>query len=133
MTVRCEVCGRFDARYVCQSCGARVCPLCLNPYTGLCPNCAKVEGAKLVKVKAGLPVGFKLMIAGFIAAFIGIFIIMLAAVLTGAADISFVVLLLPIPIGLAAGPHGWLLLIIALIVAAVFLALILLIFRKPGV
>ncbi|RLI27427.1 hypothetical protein DRO58_04395 [Candidatus Bathyarchaeota archaeon] len=127
MTVLCEICGRFEARYVCQKCGARVCPTCFDQSTLLCVNCLRREG--LAKQESysetGFPMGFKLILAGFILTFIGILTIISAALATGrTGDISFVILLLPIPLGIVTGPYGWLLLIVALVLTAVFMLLI---------
>jgi len=127
MTVLCEVCGRFEARYVCRECGARVCPMCFDQSTLLCVNCLHRE--ELAKqesyTETEFPIGFKLILAGFVLTFIGILTIVLAT-LAGSriGDISFVILLLPIPLGVVVGPYGWLLLIVALILTAILMFLI---------
>lgn len=128
MTIRCEVCEKFEARYVCQRCGARVCSLCFDSSTGLCTNCLK--GENLAKPmgrfdKLALSTGLKLVLSGFILTFIGILVIILSVLATGKiGDVSFVILLLPIPLGVAVGPYGSLLLIVALLLMVFFLFLI---------
>lgn len=127
MTVKCEICGVNNAKYVCQNCGSRVCQSCFNPQSELCVKCV-VKAYPEVKLDYGI--GFKIMIVGFILAFLGILITIILAILAGFENLSFVILLLPIPIGVAVGPYGGLLLIFALIVAIVFMIILILVSRK---
>ena len=127
MTVICEICGQHEARYVCRKCGARVCPICFDQSTALCVNCLPKE--TLAKQESHsevvFPLGFKLILAGFVLTFIGVLTIILTALTAGKmGDISFVILLLPIPLGVVVGPYGWLLFIVSLVLIAIFMVLI---------
>ncbi len=127
MTVKCEGCGVRNAKYVCQNCGSKVCPSCFNPHLEFCIKCA---GSSYSEAGLEYGIGFKIMILGFALAFLGILITIILAILTGVGDLSFVILLLPIPIGVVAGPYGGILLILALILTVIFMAILILISRK---
>lgn len=127
MTVKCEICGIHNAKYVCQNCGSRVCLSCFNPHLEFCIKCV---GSSYSEKGLKYGIGFKIMILGFALTFLGVLITIILAILTGAGDLSFVILLLPIPIGVAVGPHGGILLILALILTAIFMAILILAGRK---
>ncbi len=128
MTVKCEICGIRNAKYVCQNCGSRVCTSCFNPSLEFCIKCVEkspIEG----ELKCGA--GFKIMVLGFVLAFLGILVTIILAILSEElSGLSFIILLLPIPIGVAAGPYGGILLIFALILTVIFIAILILAGRK---
>lgn len=127
MTVKCEICSAHNAKYVCQNCGSRVCPSCFNPLLELCVKCT-VSSPPEAELKYG--VGFKIMIIGFVLVFLGILVTVTLAILRGVGNLSFVILLLPIPVGVAAGPYGGLLLIFTLIVTLLFMVILILTSRR---
>jgi len=81
-------------------------------------------------VKLEYGVGFKIMIIGFVLVFLGILITVALAILRGIGNLSFVILLLPIPVGVAAGPYGGVLLIFALIMTLVLMIILILTSRR---
>jgi uncharacterized membrane protein len=128
MTVKCEICGIHNAKYVCQNCGSRVCTSCFDPSLELCIKCAEKSPTE-EGLKYGA--GFKVMVLGFILSFLGILVMIISAIFSGElSGLSFVILLLPIPIGVVAGPYGGILLILALVLTAIFITILILTGRR---
>ncbi len=128
MTIKCEICGIRSAKYVCQNCGSRVCTSCFDLSLEFCIKCAEkspIEG----RLKYG--VGFKIMVLGFVLSFLGMLVMIMSAIFSGElSGLSFIILLLPIPIGVAAGPYGGILLILALVLTVIFITILILTGRR---
>jgi len=106
----CEVCGKRSARYVCQECGRKVCEVCIEPRAWVCSDCYSrlKPGAPAPTVEAFTwSTPFKLFLLGFLLIFIGMIVVTVTAVLSGApATIGTVIFLGPIPIIVGAGPYS---------------------------
>ncbi|RLE54040.1 MAG: hypothetical protein DRJ26_02405 [Candidatus Methanomethylicota archaeon] len=131
--VKCEICGRREARYVCQECGRRVCELCIDPYTWTCINCMEKLKPKIVErqlIYAPPPINsmMKITLIGFLITFIGMLIMMIAAILK-AGEVSGGIIIfpfIPIPLVIGFGPEAVtaVLLTIALAIAATIIFII---------
>ncbi|MBS7634833.1 DUF131 domain-containing protein [Candidatus Bathyarchaeota archaeon] len=133
----CELCGKRNARYICQECGKAVCERCIEPYTWLCLECygktevsarlgAETEGREVLQSSF-----IKLFIIGFMLMFIGMIILFLAALLTGLKDsLSFIFLIGPIPIILGSGQYSLLLIILATVLTIICLAAFIFVSRR---
>lgn len=126
----CEVCGKRVARYICQECGREVCQFCFEPNTWVCSDCCdhlKRETLVLESFQWSIP--FKLFLLGFILMFVGIIVMMIAAVLFGAsAGAGAVIWIFPLPpIGFGTGPYAfWVILLgVALTVLGLILFIVL--------
>ncbi len=131
--VKCEICGRRDAKYVCQECGRRVCELCIDPYTFTCIDCLdKIKSKTRIPAYTSMPIGApvnsiaKFMLIGFVVAFIGMMLIMVGAIISGAQISGSVIIFpfIPIPFIIGVGPESITATLISVIVAIVFLILI---------
>ncbi|MCS7386104.1 MAG: B-box zinc finger protein [archaeon GB-1867-005] len=135
--IKCELCGRREARYVCQECGRRVCELCIDPYTWTCIDCLEKIKPKLTRMPATqttTPINTmaKIFTIGFIVIFIGMIIMMIAAIL-GAGQVSGGIVIfpfIPIPLIIGYGPEALSGIIIAIVLAAIMIVLILILTRK---
>ncbi|MEM1507366.1 MAG: DUF131 domain-containing protein [Candidatus Bathyarchaeia archaeon] len=119
----CEICGKRQAKYVCQECGRKVCEQCIEPYDLFCLECyRKIEKSlrsseKIEERMAFETLPVKVFFLGFLLIFVGMLITFLAALLSGLKNSTSLFLLIgPIPIILGAGEHAILLTIIAAIV-----------------
>jgi len=71
------------------------------------------------------------MVLGFILSFLGMLVMIMSAIFSGElSGLSFIILLLPIPIGVAAGPYGGILLILALVLTVIFITILILTGRR---
>lgn len=137
MPISCEVCGTRQARYVCSECGRRVCPFCFDPYVGLCTFCLR-EVQAVDKVEEDKTVLDRWVRAGFLLVFIGITLTFLGVLLMAFSgglgrEISggiVIIPFIPIPLGIGFGPYGWLLTVLAFILAVILLVLTLIYWRK---
>ncbi len=81
----CEICGEFPAKYVCQSCGSRVCEFDIDPSTGYCKRCLQRRETVAFpseKVSWTGGTGFKVFALGMILILIG-FALMFSSMLIG--------------------------------------------------
>ncbi|MBS7642006.1 MAG: B-box zinc finger protein [Candidatus Bathyarchaeia archaeon] len=134
MVVLCEECGRYQARYVCEDCGKRVCAICFDTYSGLCKSCLKERYTKpYLEVK---PIGFMelpliMILLGVTLMFIGALLIGLSGFESGSISGGIVVIpFIPIPIGLAFGPYSLVLVVLAYILAVIFFVLAIIWWRR---
>lgn len=117
----CEICGNRSARYVCQECGRTVCERCLEPNTWLCTDCWKqlqqeVPSQEAERSLISLPSSIKFLLVGFFLVFIGVVILMIAALIYGLPDsVGLIVFIGPIPIILGAGEYSLLAIMLAII------------------
>jgi uncharacterized membrane protein len=118
----CEVCGKHVARYVCQECGREVCELCFESSFWVCSSCYERLGKEAPRIFPW-SIPLKLFLLGFILIFIGVVLMVIAAVFSGAYNVGAVVFIGPIPIILGAGPQSFL--VIMLAVALTILGVIL--------
>jgi len=121
MAIRtCEICNKRPAKYVCQECGREICEVCFDPYTWVCVECyrrIRREVPPLGRPPASpWPFPVKLFFLSFIVIFVGMLLLMAAAILSGGST-SFggVVFIGPIPIIIGSGPYFPLAIIIAII------------------
>jgi len=134
MVVLCEVCNRYQARYVCEECGRRVCALCFDQYSGLCRLCLKREGIEsYVEIR---PAG--LVWLPMILIFIGIALTFIGALLMGLSSLEggsvsggvIVVPFIPIPIGVVFGPYSPIITILAYITIIMVLIIVIIWWRS---
>lgn len=118
----CELCNERSAKYVCQECGRTVCERCIEPYSLLCLECyrkteevpSSLEMEDYGKSFFQLPY-MKIFFLGFLLIFVGMIILMLAAVLSGLKDSFGLILLIgPIPIIFGAGQFSLPLIMLAI-------------------
>jgi uncharacterized membrane protein len=120
---RCEVCGVYAARYVCNACGRRVCEACFDPQRWMCTVC-------LDKIPSVNPVGgaayqrnwlSRVMVTGFFIVFVGIVLMVAAALLSGSGGVSggAVVFIGPIPIILGSGAFSTPLVVLAIVLTVI--------------
>jgi uncharacterized membrane protein len=133
----CELCGERNAKYVCQECSRLICERCIEPYSWLCLECyEKIKKTPHLEAEVKSwdylrsPL-MKIFILGFILTFIGMIILILAALFSG-LKVSFSIVLLPIPIIFGAGEQAAPLIIItaALAIIIYIVTLILIIKRR---
>jgi uncharacterized membrane protein len=125
MRVRtCEICGNRVARYVCQECGREVCQFCFEPSTWVCQDCynsLRRESPVLEVFPWSTPI--KLFLWGFVLMFVGIILMVIAAVFFEMpAGTGVLVFIPPLPpIGFGAGPYAFLamLLVVALAIGLI--------------
>jgi len=104
----CEICGKRSARYVCQECGRKICEVCIEPRTWVCSDCYS-----RLKPRAPAPTveaftwstPFKLFLLGFLIIFVGIIVMMIAAVFLGASAGAMIWILPFPPVVVGTGPH----------------------------
>lgn len=132
----CEICGRKASRYICQECSRAICESCIEPDTWLCLDCygrvGKIAPQEVETEEPAplFPSALKLLFIGFMLIFLGVIVLMLAAIFSGLTKTSGLILLLgPIPIIFGTGENLTLLLIIAAILT-VFYITILIIFNR---
>jgi uncharacterized membrane protein len=134
MAILCEVCSRYQARYVCGECGKRVCALCFDQYSGLCRLCLKKEGIEsYVEIRpAGLVwLPMILILVGITLTFIGALLMGLSSLEAGGVSGGVIVVpFIPIPIGVAFGPYSPIITILAYITAIIVLILMIIWWRS---
>jgi len=124
MQVRaCEICGKRAARYVCQECGREVCQFCFEPNTWVCQDCYNHLRLEAPEEAFPWPTPFKLFLLGFILMFVGMIVMVIAAVFFGVPASGGVFVFIPPlpPIGFGAGPYAFLamLLVVALAIGLI--------------
>lgn len=133
----CELCGERSARYVCQECGRIVCERCMKPYSWLCLECyRKTEGDFPPEMEDyegtlfQLPF-MKIFFLGFLLIFIGMIILIAAAVLSGLKDsFGLIFLIGPIPIIFGAGQFSLPLIILAIALTILCIIVFILLSRR---
>lgn len=123
----CEVCGKRSARYVCQECGRKVCEVCLEPRTWVCSDCYSrlKPGAPAPTVEAFTwSTPFKLFLLGFLIIFVGVIVMMIAAVFLGASAGAMIWILPFPPVIVGVGPHLYSIWMAILAVAVVVLGVV---------
>jgi len=121
----CAVCGKRPARYVCQECGRNVCELCLEPQTWLCSECYKRIEREVPRIETERILPFrlsfmKIFIFSFLLIFIGMVILMIAALISGLTDsFSFLLLIGPIPIVFGTGQYTFWTVVLAIIITII--------------
>ncbi|MEM0048918.1 MAG: hypothetical protein QW424_02170 [Candidatus Bathyarchaeia archaeon] len=132
----CEKCGRRVSRYICQECGRAVCEQCIDLHTWLCSDCHRKSGVEELpeeheEMAPSFLTAMKVLFAGFIIVFIGVIILMIAALFSGFTGSSGIILLLgPIPIILGAGANVTLLLVVAAILTILCIAIFVIFGRR---
>jgi len=135
----CELCGKRDARYVCQNCGRLICDLCVASDDPLCSECFSSMGGRerleptQLDRHFSLLNPFSILFLGIFLIFIGFFLIMLSSVLSGTIEgVGAVVMIGPIPIIVSSG--GFLLetLILAIILTLLAIVLFLISRKRSG-
>ncbi|RLI33518.1 hypothetical protein DRO56_01505 [Candidatus Bathyarchaeota archaeon] len=105
--MKCEICGREGAEYICRVCNRVVCRRCYLPEEGLCLQCARRQ--RLLSGPLGNPFG--LMKVGMLLVFVGFFLIFLASILSLQSG-GWTIILFPF---IFTSGGGWLVAIIMLI------------------
>lgn len=118
----CEICAKRSARYVCQECGRNVCELCLESSTWLCSECyEKVETVQRLEAEKKLPFHLsfvKIFLVGFFLIFLGMVLLIIAALTSGLFDsLSFFLLIGFIPIVFGVGEYPFWAIILGIILA----------------
>lgn len=128
MQVRtCEVCGKRSARYVCQECGREVCEACLEPRTWVCSNCysrVKLEAPAPTVEAFTWSTPIKLFLLGFLIIFVGMIVMMIAAIFFGASAGAMIWILPFPPVIVGAGPYLYSMWVAVLAVAVVVLGVV---------
>lgn len=135
----CELCGKRNAKYVCQECSRVICERCLEPYTWLCLECYRKTGGTLSQEseseeKTLLQTPFiKIFLMGFILMFIGVMVIILAALFSGLKNsFSLIFLIGPIPIIFGGGEYSTPLIILAIVLTIISI-IVFIILSKRGI
>lgn len=135
----CEVCGKLNARYVCQACGKQVCRYCFNVDEETCVDCVASLGPSAQRSpsmpeETRLGWGYRLFLIGFFTTFIGVLLMLLSSLLHLPDLVSggFIVFLgpIPIPIGLVFGPYGNILTLASAIVMTILITLFIVLQRR---
>lgn len=127
---KCGLCGEYDARYVCESCGRSVCENCFDPKRWVCTEClSKIVGriGQPTETFTGYPQSrlLPLFFTGFLIVFIGMALMIASSLFSRAGSVSggAVVFIGPIPIILGSGPfslHVFILAIILTVIGVIF-------------
>jgi uncharacterized membrane protein len=119
----CEVCGEYAARYVCNACGRRVCEACFDPQRWMCIECLgqpppmnHIVGYTYQQTWLS-----RVMVTGFFIVFVGIVLMVAAALLSWNGGVSggAVVFIGPIPIILGSGVFSTPLVILAIVLTVI--------------
>lgn len=123
MERQCEVCGTYAARYVCDACGRRVCDACFDPQRWICTMCLGQpphgdHGEGYADRRTWLS---PLLVTGFFIIFVGVVLMVVAALLSGSGDFSggAVIFIGPIPIILGSGAFSTPLLVLAILLTII--------------
>ena len=137
-TKPCEICGNRPARYVCQECGRNVCERCLELHTWLCADCWKQLKREVPKLEAegflsSLPSSMKVFLVGFSLIFVGVIVMMIAALIHGfAGSAGLIVFVGPIPIILGIGEYSLLAVVLAIIFTILTIAFFIVLRKQKG-
>lgn len=94
----CEICGKHTARYVCQECGRKVCEFCLVSHTWLCVDCYNrlKREAPTFETSRWLTL-FKMFLLASLMIFVGITLLVVAAMFSEGDFSGVVVWFFPFP------------------------------------
>jgi len=119
---KCDVCGRLTGSLqTCRLCERRVCEEHFSHQEGVCSRCysrlsmaTQAKGETLVSA-----VPFKLFFLGFLLVFVGVLVLVVAALLGGDTSVSggAIVIVWFIPIVVGAGPYAFFAILLAAILA----------------
>jgi len=132
----CEICGKRTARHVCQECGRKTCEVCLEPSKWLCSECyRKIEHeTPMPEAEANLSLNIpfvKLFILGFFLIFIGMVILIVAALISGSTEsFSFFVIIGFIPIVFGAGQDLFWPLLFAIILTVLSIGFFIILWKR---
>lgn len=128
MQVRtCEICGKRPARYVCQECSRGVCEVCLEPRTWVCSDCysrLRPEAPSPAVEAFTWSTPFKLFFLGFLIIFVGMVVMIIAAIFFGASAGAMIWILPFPPVIVGAGPYLYSVWVAVLAVAVVVLGVV---------
>jgi uncharacterized membrane protein len=127
---KCVICGEYDARYVCESCGRSVCKNCFDSKRWVCTDClSKIVGrmGQPTESFTSYPQNrlLPLFFTGFLIVFIGMALMIVSSLFSEAGSVlgGAVVFIGPIPIILGSGPislHVFTLAIILTVIGVIF-------------
>jgi len=131
-TTPCEVCGRRSARYICQSCGRRICEACLDPWRWTCTACQDKLAEIPTPSERRSDLVFKVFLSGFAIVVLGMILMIAASMMPGAEQTSgaAIILIGPIPIGFGYGRFGLEVFALAILFAAVAFVIFLAMWRR---
>jgi len=84
----CEICGVNPAMYVCSNCGRNVCSQCFEKNSWLCIECynKRNQSFKEEMLWTSYPLFIKIFLIGFLLAFLGMIILMVAGLMEGVSQ-----------------------------------------------
>ena len=128
----CEICGVNPAMYVCSNCGRNVCSQCFEKNSWLCIECynKRNQGFKEEVLWTSYPLFIKIFLIGFLLAFLGMIILMVAGLMEGVSQSSGIIVFIgPIPIMLGVGKPSLLAIFLAILLTIIGIVLFF-IFRR---
>ena len=128
----CEICGVNPAMYVCSNCGRNVCSQCFEKNSWLCIECynKRNQGFKEEVLWTSYPLFIKIFLIGFLLAFLGMIILMVAGLMEGVPQSSGIIVFIgPIPIMLGVGKPSLLAIFLAILLTIIGIVLFF-IFRR---
>jgi len=132
----CEICGKRAAKYVCQRCGAVVCEVDFDPFSGLCVNCVReVRPSYEKSLESGFPrTPLIVLILGIVLIFLGFALVTTSAVFHPSATFNItgggIILIGPLPIVFGFGELSWWLILVLMILAIIIIALYVFLVRR---
>ena len=128
----CEICGVNPAMYVCSNCGRNVCSQCFEKNSWLCIECynKRNQSFKEEILWTSYPLFIKIFLIGFLLAFLGMIILMVAGLMEGVSQSSGIIVFIgPIPIMLGVGKPSLLAIFLAILLTIIGIVLFF-IFRR---
>ena len=128
----CEICGVNPAMYVCSNCGRNVCSQCFEKSSWLCIECynKRDQSFKEEMLWTSYPLFIKIFLIGFLLAFLGMIILMVAGLMEGVSQASGIIVFIgPIPIMLGVGKPSLLAIFLAILLTIIGIVLFF-IFRR---
>jgi len=128
----CEICGVNPAMYVCSNCGRNVCSQCFEKNSWLCIECynKRNQSFKEEMLWTSYPLFIKIFLIGFLLAFLGMIILMVAGLMEGVSQSpGLIVFIGPIPIMLGVGKPSLLAIFLAILLTIIGIVLFF-IFRR---
>ena len=128
----CEICGVNPAMYVCSNCGRNVCSQCFEKNSWLCIECynKRDQSFKEEIPWISYPLFIKIFLIGFLLAFLGMIILMVAGLMEGVSQSSGIIVFIgPIPIMLGVGKTSLLAIFLAILLTIIGIVLFF-IFRR---
>lgn len=93
-----EICGKRTAKYVCQECGRKVCEFCLVSHIWLCVYCYnRLKREALTFETSPWLTPFKMLLLAFLIIFVGVILLVVAAMFSEGAFSGGVVWFFPFP------------------------------------